>query len=45
MVLSVISMKACCSVLIGVSKFGAEQDAIKITDTKYGVAANSLEVL
>jgi hypothetical protein len=38
-------MKACCSILFSVSKFGAEQDEIKITNTKYGVAANSLEVL
>ena len=43
--LSVISMKACRSVSLGVSKFGAEHEVMKITNTRYDVAANILEVV
>jgi hypothetical protein len=43
--LSVISMKACCPVSLGVSKLGAEQEATEITNTRYDVTANILEVV
>jgi len=45
MALSVISMKACCSVSLGVSKFGTEHEAMKTTNTRYDVTANILEVV